>query len=145
MPSHLPVSFPPDAMRLLRFRGLAELRLLCQPSDARGGRLAPLLSLPSSGKIVGISPAGLAPGQIYTYPARCWRKRRRLNILEDPRLRPCEFKIGKKLGGEGGGESCPGRALSAAPWQIMAAGILEASEWRKMPVANQNRPDSGCG
>ncbi|XP_075771206.1 zinc finger protein neuro-d4-like, partial [Pelodiscus sinensis] len=36
---------------------------------------------------------GLAPGQIYTYPARCWRKRRRLNILEDPRLRPCEFKI----------------------------------------------------
>ncbi|KAK6470725.1 zinc finger protein neuro-d4-like isoform X1 [Huso huso] len=38
---------------------------------------------------------GLAPGQIYTYPARCWRKKRRLNILEDPRLRPCEFKIGK--------------------------------------------------
>ncbi|XP_039624054.1 zinc finger protein neuro-d4 isoform X1 [Erpetoichthys calabaricus] len=36
---------------------------------------------------------GLAPGQIYTYPARCWRKKRRLNILEDPRLRPCEFKI----------------------------------------------------
>lgn len=40
------------------------------------------------------SPAGLAPGQIYTYPARCWRKKRRLNILEDPRLRPCEYKIG---------------------------------------------------
>ncbi|MBN3326010.1 DPF1 protein, partial [Atractosteus spatula] len=36
---------------------------------------------------------GLAPGQIYTYPARCWRKKRRLNILEDPRLRPCEFKM----------------------------------------------------
>ncbi|KAM9048577.1 zinc finger protein neuro-d4 isoform 5-T5 [Megaptera novaeangliae] len=36
---------------------------------------------------------GLAPGQIYTYPARCWRKKRRLNILEDPRLRPCEYKI----------------------------------------------------
>nr|XP_033809436.1 zinc finger protein neuro-d4 isoform X7 [Geotrypetes seraphini] len=36
---------------------------------------------------------GLSPGQIYTYPARCWRKKRRLNILEDPRLRPCEFKI----------------------------------------------------
>nr|XP_035974327.1 zinc finger protein neuro-d4 isoform X4 [Halichoerus grypus] len=30
---------------------------------------------------------------IYTYPARCWRKKRRLNILEDPRLRPCEYKI----------------------------------------------------
>uniref|UniRef100_A0A452E509 Double PHD fingers 1 n=1 Tax=Capra hircus TaxID=9925 RepID=A0A452E509_CAPHI len=38
---------------------------------------------------------GLAPGQIYTYPARCWRKKRRLNILEDPRLRPCEYKIGR--------------------------------------------------
>lgn len=91
---------------------------------------------------MGISPAGLAPGQIYTYPARCWRKRRRLNILEDPRLRPCEFKIGKELGREGGRERCPGRvpylkqAFSTAPWQIMAAGILEASEWRKMPVAN---------
>ncbi|XP_043935643.1 zinc finger protein neuro-d4 isoform X2 [Protopterus annectens] len=36
---------------------------------------------------------GLSPGQIYTYPARCWRKKRRLNILEDPRLRPCEFKL----------------------------------------------------
>ncbi|OPJ79348.1 hypothetical protein AV530_014166 [Patagioenas fasciata monilis] len=33
---------------------------------------------------------GLSPGQLYTYPARCWRKKRRLNILEDPRLRPCE-------------------------------------------------------
>lgn len=41
-----------------------------------------------------LSPPGLAPGQIYTYPARCWRKKRRLNILEDPRLRPCEYKIG---------------------------------------------------
>ncbi|XP_025927967.1 zinc finger protein neuro-d4-like, partial [Apteryx rowi] len=37
--------------------------------------------------------------QIYTYPARCWRKKRRLNILEDPRLRPyCEAPL-KKEGG----------------------------------------------
>uniref|UniRef100_A0A8C1EFH3 Double PHD fingers 1 n=2 Tax=Cyprinus carpio TaxID=7962 RepID=A0A8C1EFH3_CYPCA len=36
---------------------------------------------------------GVAPGQLYTYPARCWRKKRRLNILEDPRLGPIEFKI----------------------------------------------------
>uniref|UniRef100_A0A8C7VKD8 DPF1-3 N-terminal domain-containing protein n=1 Tax=Oncorhynchus mykiss TaxID=8022 RepID=A0A8C7VKD8_ONCMY len=44
---------------------------------------------------------GLAPGQLYTYPARCWRKKRRLNILEDPRLGPIEFKIAslKKEGG----------------------------------------------
>lgn len=41
------------------------------------------------------SASGHAPGQLYTYPARCWRKKRRLNILEDPRLVPIEFKIGK--------------------------------------------------
>ncbi len=39
---------------------------------------------------------GVAPGQLYTYPARCWRKKRRLNILEDPRLGPIEFKIGER-------------------------------------------------
>uniref|UniRef100_A0A8C3C417 DPF1 protein n=1 Tax=Cairina moschata TaxID=8855 RepID=A0A8C3C417_CAIMO len=44
------------------------------------------------------------PGQIYTYPARCWRKKRRLNILEDPRLRPCEFGVsGGVRGSRGGG------------------------------------------
>ncbi|KAK1785907.1 hypothetical protein P4O66_017548, partial [Electrophorus voltai] len=36
---------------------------------------------------------GVAPGQLYTYPARCWRKKKRLNILDDPRLGPIEFKI----------------------------------------------------
>lgn len=41
------------------------------------------------------SSSGHAPGQLYTYPARCWRKKRRLNILEDPRLVPIEFKIGE--------------------------------------------------
>lgn len=41
--------------------------------------------------------SGHAPGQLYTYPARCWRKKRRLNILEDPRLVPIEFKIGECL------------------------------------------------
>ncbi|XP_065520386.1 LOW QUALITY PROTEIN: zinc finger protein neuro-d4-like [Lathamus discolor] len=40
---------------------------------------------------------GLSPGQLYTYPARCWRKKRRLNILEDPRLRPyCEVPLRKE-------------------------------------------------
>lgn len=42
---------------------------------------------------------GLSPGQIYSYPARCWRKKRRLNILEDPRLRPlCDAPQKKELG-----------------------------------------------
>ncbi|XP_015471771.1 zinc finger protein neuro-d4-like [Parus major] len=40
---------------------------------------------------------GLSPGQIYSYPARCWRKKRRLNILEAPRLRPyCEAPLRKE-------------------------------------------------
>uniref|UniRef100_A0A6I8SPG2 D4, zinc and double PHD fingers, family 3 n=1 Tax=Xenopus tropicalis TaxID=8364 RepID=A0A6I8SPG2_XENTR len=35
---------------------------------------------------------GMAPGQLYTYPARCWRKKRRLHPPEDPRLRLLEIK-----------------------------------------------------
>lgn len=39
--------------------------------------------------------AGLAPGQLYTYPARCWRKKRRLHPPEDPKLRLLEIKPGE--------------------------------------------------
>ncbi|KAF6129771.1 double PHD fingers 3 [Phyllostomus discolor] len=35
---------------------------------------------------------GLAPGQLYTYPARCWRKKRRLHPPEDPKMRLLEIK-----------------------------------------------------
>lgn len=38
---------------------------------------------------------GLAPGQLYTYPARCWRKKRRLHPPEDPKLRLLEIKPGQ--------------------------------------------------
>lgn len=31
-------------------------------------------------------PTGMAPGQLYTYPARRWRKKRRSHPPEDPRL-----------------------------------------------------------
>ncbi|EHB11048.1 Zinc finger protein DPF3 [Heterocephalus glaber] len=40
-------------------------------------------------------PQGLAPGQLYTYPARCWRKKRRLHPPEDPKLRLLEIKPGE--------------------------------------------------
>lgn len=30
--------------------------------------------------------SGVAPGQLYTYPARRWRKKRRSHPPEDPRL-----------------------------------------------------------
>ncbi|XP_027563172.1 zinc finger protein neuro-d4-like, partial [Neopelma chrysocephalum] len=55
-------------------------------------------------------PPGLSPGQLYSYPARCWRKKRRLNILEAPRLRPyCEAPLRK----EGGGSLPEGPVLEA--------------------------------
>ncbi|KAF7251607.1 Zinc finger protein DPF3 [Varanus komodoensis] len=38
---------------------------------------------------------GLAPGQLYTYPARCWRKKRRLHPPEDSRLKLLEIKPGR--------------------------------------------------
>uniref|UniRef100_A0A8C3UU00 Double PHD fingers 1 n=1 Tax=Catharus ustulatus TaxID=91951 RepID=A0A8C3UU00_CATUS len=57
---------------------------------------------------------GLSPGQIYSYPARCWRKKRRLNILEAPRLRPCE---------------CPERPEGWPEWpEGRPEGCLECSE-----------------
>uniref|UniRef100_S4RYV2 D4, zinc and double PHD fingers family 2, like n=1 Tax=Petromyzon marinus TaxID=7757 RepID=S4RYV2_PETMA len=37
-------------------------------------------------------PAGVAPGQLYTYPARRWRKKRRLPPPEDPRLRITDIR-----------------------------------------------------
>lgn len=39
--------------------------------------------------------AGLAAGQMYTYPARCWRKKRRLHQQLDPQLRLCELRLGE--------------------------------------------------
>lgn len=39
---------------------------------------------------------GQAAGQMYSYPARCWRKKRRLLAPLDPQLRLCELRLGKK-------------------------------------------------
>ncbi|XP_008307660.2 zinc finger protein neuro-d4 [Cynoglossus semilaevis] len=39
---------------------------------------------------------GHEPGQLYTYPARCWHKKKRLNILEVPQFVPIDFKIDYK-------------------------------------------------
>ncbi|XP_063078887.1 zinc finger protein DPF3 isoform X2 [Engraulis encrasicolus] len=40
---------------------------------------------------------GLASGQMYTYPARCWRKKRRLHPPIDPQLRLCELRLEAEL------------------------------------------------
>lgn len=38
---------------------------------------------------------GVAAGQMYTYPARCWRKKRRLHNATDPRLGIYGLQLGK--------------------------------------------------
>ncbi|KAJ8341493.1 hypothetical protein SKAU_G00337840 [Synaphobranchus kaupii] len=40
---------------------------------------------------------GMAAGQMYTYPARCWRKKRRLHTPVDPQLRLCELRLEGEL------------------------------------------------
>uniref|UniRef100_A0A4W3KEI2 Zinc finger protein DPF3 n=1 Tax=Callorhinchus milii TaxID=7868 RepID=A0A4W3KEI2_CALMI len=56
---------------------------------------------------------GLAPGQLYTYPARCWRKKRRLHPPEDPRLRLCEIKLEGEISLKKDGVSSEGTTLEA--------------------------------
>eukprot|EP00063_Salmo_salar_P059244 XP_014034079.1 PREDICTED: zinc finger protein DPF3-like isoform X1 [Salmo salar] len=43
---------------------------------------------------------GVAAGQMYTYPARCWRKKRRLHTSMDPRLRLCGLQLDGGLTGK---------------------------------------------
>ncbi|XP_063049415.1 zinc finger protein DPF3-like [Engraulis encrasicolus] len=40
---------------------------------------------------------GMTAGQMYTYPARCWRKKRRLHTSMDPRLRICGLQLDGSL------------------------------------------------
>uniref|UniRef100_A0A4W4FRP4 D4, zinc and double PHD fingers family 2 n=1 Tax=Electrophorus electricus TaxID=8005 RepID=A0A4W4FRP4_ELEEL len=40
---------------------------------------------------------GLAAGQMYSYPARCWRKKRQLHPPIDPQLRLCELRLGMSV------------------------------------------------
>ncbi|KAM9435703.1 zinc finger protein DPF3 isoform 2-T2 [Clarias gariepinus] len=40
---------------------------------------------------------GQAAGQMYTYPARCWRKKRRLHPPIDPQLRLCELRLAELM------------------------------------------------
>ncbi|XP_038637520.1 zinc finger protein DPF3-like isoform X3 [Scyliorhinus canicula] len=56
---------------------------------------------------------GLAPGQLYTYPARCWRKKRHLHTPEDPRLRLCEIKLEGEISLKNDGVSAEGTTLEA--------------------------------
>ncbi|MBN3270849.1 DPF3 protein, partial [Polyodon spathula] len=56
---------------------------------------------------------GLASGQMYTYPARCWRKKRRLHPPEDPQLRLCELRLEGELPQRKEGQLAEGTTLEA--------------------------------
>ena len=47
-----------------------------------------------------ICPSGMAPGQLYTYPSRRWRKKRRSHHPDDPRLVFPSVKSGIDMNGQ---------------------------------------------
>eukprot|EP00063_Salmo_salar_P086760 XP_014061595.1 PREDICTED: zinc finger protein DPF3-like [Salmo salar] len=65
---------------------------------------------------------GLGAGQIYAYPARCWRKKRRLHPPMDPQLRLCELRLEAELAPKR--EPSPGEA-TALETLLRGEGILE--------------------
>ncbi|XP_037541293.1 zinc finger protein DPF3 [Nematolebias whitei] len=56
---------------------------------------------------------GQAAGQMYTYPARCWRKKRRLHPPLDPQLRLCELRLEAELAPKREGPPVEATALEA--------------------------------
>uniref|UniRef100_A0A1A8L331 D4, zinc and double PHD fingers, family 3 n=1 Tax=Nothobranchius pienaari TaxID=704102 RepID=A0A1A8L331_9TELE len=56
---------------------------------------------------------GQAAGQMYTYPARCWRKKRRLHPPLDPQLRLCELRLEAELAPKREGPPGEATALEA--------------------------------
>ncbi|XP_071268699.1 zinc finger protein DPF3-like isoform X1 [Salvelinus alpinus] len=65
---------------------------------------------------------GLGAGQMYAYPARCWRKRRRLHPPMDPQLRLCELRLEAELAPKR--EPSPGEA-TALETLLRGEGLLE--------------------
>ncbi|XP_010793502.1 zinc finger protein DPF3 isoform X2 [Gymnodraco acuticeps] len=56
---------------------------------------------------------GQAAGQMYTYPARCWRKKRRLHPPLDPQLRLCELRLEAEMAPKREGPPGEATALEA--------------------------------
>ncbi|XP_078089849.1 zinc finger protein DPF3 [Mustelus asterias] len=76
---------------------------------------------------------GLAPGQLYTYPARCWRKKRRLHPPEDPRLRLCEIKLEDEISLKKDGVTAEGTTLEA----LLRGEALEKNESKDEEALNE--------
>uniref|UniRef100_A0AAZ3SIC3 PHD-type domain-containing protein n=1 Tax=Oncorhynchus tshawytscha TaxID=74940 RepID=A0AAZ3SIC3_ONCTS len=53
---------------------------------------------------------GLGAGQMYAYPARCWKKKRRLHSPMDPQLHLCEIRLEAELAPKR--EPSPGEATA---------------------------------
>ncbi|XP_033931222.1 LOW QUALITY PROTEIN: zinc finger protein DPF3 [Pseudochaenichthys georgianus] len=56
---------------------------------------------------------GQAAGQMYTYPARCWRKKRRLHPPLEPQLRLCELRLEAEMAPKREGPPGEATALEA--------------------------------
>uniref|UniRef100_A0A673NA82 Zinc finger protein DPF3 n=1 Tax=Sinocyclocheilus rhinocerous TaxID=307959 RepID=A0A673NA82_9TELE len=65
---------------------------------------------------------GLAAGQMYTYPARCWRKKRRLHPPLDPQLRLCELRLEAELMAK---REAPATEATALEALLRGDGILD--------------------
>uniref|UniRef100_A0A8C6UYU3 D4, zinc and double PHD fingers, family 3 n=1 Tax=Neogobius melanostomus TaxID=47308 RepID=A0A8C6UYU3_9GOBI len=70
---------------------------------------------------------GKAAGQMYTYPARCWRKKRRLHPPLDPQLRLCELR----LGGVGPKREVPPGEATALEALLRGDNLLEKKSLNK--------------
>ncbi|XP_034018117.1 zinc finger protein DPF3 isoform X4 [Thalassophryne amazonica] len=66
---------------------------------------------------------GQAAGQMYTYPARCWRKKRRLQPPLDPQLRLCELRLEAELAPKR--EGPPAGEATALEALLRGDGLLE--------------------
>uniref|UniRef100_A0A9J7XUR0 Double PHD fingers 3 n=3 Tax=Cyprinus carpio TaxID=7962 RepID=A0A9J7XUR0_CYPCA len=65
---------------------------------------------------------GLAAGQMYSYPARCWRKKRRLHPPLDPQLRLCELRLEAELMAK---REAPATEATALEALLRGDGILD--------------------
>lgn len=81
-----------------RSAGIQNLKDTKRPIHSQGIFKMPYITLRFTSP-VGCLLSGVAPGQLYTYPARRWRKKRRSHPPEDPRLAFPSLKAGITSGG----------------------------------------------
>ncbi|KAK2513043.1 hypothetical protein Q9966_016233 [Columba livia] len=95
---------------------------------------------------------GLAAGQLYSYPARRWRKRRRAHPARGPAARLPRHQTRSRLGGEEGGRAAGGRQQSGGAaaahrrsGQAGAAGSARRRRRGRVPRGQQPRQEAHSG